>query len=438
MELKFFLQQMPYLILQILHLPHHQWMDIYISNVSGKDVVNYRDKDSTITLGEFDSCEILYTPIELDKSLSFTITTSIKDENFSVDSGIVPINLLIQKNPEIIDNTDIEDGVALKIVNLSPTPISNETLTFSPSNPTNGKVDEAYSGYSLSADGGTTPYTYLVSEGSRLPYGMILSSAGILSGTPIEPGTFTVGVKVFDNSIPPKSATNFFDIVIENNVAVDSNAPIASKVTITGPESIGLDRTSAKGSMLTGSYDYYDAEKEAEHDSGSEYKWYRSTNSNGTGLTLITGATTKTYTPVEEDVNKYIYFMVRPRSTDIAEGYGTSVFCVFPVKIMSGGANSKPVASDVIISVSGNTLTGSYTYSDAEGDTEGYSIFKWYYSNHADGKDKTQITGINSKSFTVPEKTYKNKYIFFEVTPKALTGTTQGDPVINSNVYYIK
>jgi prepilin-type N-terminal cleavage/methylation domain-containing protein len=125
---------------------------IFISNTSGKDVVNYRTKDSTITLGEFDTCSIIFTPAESGKSLSYTITTSIKDISFSVDSGIVPINMLIQGTSNIIDNTGTVDGVALRIRSGGSSPAYSNTLIFNPTNPPNGIVGTTYTAvYNLSA-----------------------------------------------------------------------------------------------------------------------------------------------------------------------------------------------------------------------------------------------------------------------------------------------
>jgi prepilin-type N-terminal cleavage/methylation domain-containing protein len=406
---------------------------IFISNTSGKAIVSYRNKDATISLGEFDTCSIIYTPVNSGKSISFTITTTIKDISFSVDSGIVPVNMLIQGGTEIIDNTGTADGLALRISSDSSSPVPANSLIFDPADPPNGRVGTLYNAaYSLTASGGSSPYTYIVDDGSRLPYGMIMSADGSLSGTPIEPGTFSVGVKVTDSSTLQKSATNFFEITIENNTTVNPDAPTASNLVITGPDSIGLDRTSAKGTELTAVYDYNDEEGESE--SGSTIEWLRSNNSNGVSLTKITGATAVTYTPTDEDVNMYIYVSVTPHSTDSSEGYGSIVYCDFPVKILSGGANSKPVASDVAIERSGTTLTGKYTYYDA--DVEGFSTYQWYNSNSADGKNMTAIAGATGKTFVVNKGGYNNTYFFFEVTPKAVTGTYVGDTVVSSNYHY--
>ncbi|WP_262497609.1 Ig domain-containing protein [Pedobacter africanus] len=51
---------------------------------------------------------------------------------------------------------------------------------------------------SLSATGGTAPYSYSLLAGA-LPIGMSFSSAGVLSGVPRTPGNFSITVGVADN-----------------------------------------------------------------------------------------------------------------------------------------------------------------------------------------------------------------------------------------------
>ena len=58
----------------------------------------------------------------------------------------------------------------------------------------------------LAASGGTPPYSWSVVSGS-LPPGLSLSSAGVISGTPVLAGTFSFTVQVADSSSPPMTAT---------------------------------------------------------------------------------------------------------------------------------------------------------------------------------------------------------------------------------------
>jgi len=93
--------------------------------------------------------------------------------------------------------------------------------------------------------------------------------------------------------------------------------------------------------------------------------------------------------------------------------------------------NEAPVAQGVNISGSlrvGQTLTGSYRYADLENDAEGDTELRWYRASSQTGKDKQLIsTGTNKYKLTSSDK---GMYIFFEVIPKAKTGTEIGEPNI--------
>ncbi len=83
--------------------------------------------------------------------------------------------------------------------------------------------------------------------------------------------------------------------------------------------------------------------------------------------------------------------------------------------------NSPPVASNVTISGTpqvGQTLTGGYMYSDAEGDPEGTSTFRWFGGN-------VVISGATSTSYTLVGAD-EDSLITFEVTPVAQSGVSLG------------
>jgi hypothetical protein len=76
----------------------------------------------------------------------------------------------------------------------TPTP---PALTVVTANLPNGTVGTTYTTTTLSATGGTAPYTWAVL--SPLPTGLSLSSAGVISGTPTAAGSFTPRVQVTDS-----------------------------------------------------------------------------------------------------------------------------------------------------------------------------------------------------------------------------------------------
>ncbi|HKG08332.1 MAG TPA: hypothetical protein VKB19_17835 [Pedobacter sp.] len=71
------------------------------------------------------------------------------------------------------------------------------------------------------------------------------------------------------------------------------------------------------------------------------------------------------------------------------------------------------------------TLTAAYTYSDAEGDLESGTTYKWYVANDAAGTGEAAIAGATAKTYVV-QTTEQGKYIRVGVTAKAATGTLTG------------
>jgi uncharacterized repeat protein (TIGR03803 family) len=71
----------------------------------------------------------------------------------------------------------------------------------------------------LTATGGTTPYTWSVSAGS-LPAGLSLSPAGVISGVPAAMGTTSFTVEVTDSESTPVSATATLSIFVLNPVTL--------------------------------------------------------------------------------------------------------------------------------------------------------------------------------------------------------------------------
>ena len=79
------------------------------------------------------------------------------------------------------------------------------TLTLSSASLPDATAETAYS-QTLTASGGTAPYTYAVTLGA-LPAGLTLSSAGVISGTPTASGSFSFTVTVTDSSGSKATAT---------------------------------------------------------------------------------------------------------------------------------------------------------------------------------------------------------------------------------------
>ena len=76
--------------------------------------------------------------------------------------------------------------------------IAAPTISINPTTMPDGSVNTAYS-QTLTASGGNAPYSYAISSGA-LPTGLSLSSAGLLSGTPTQSGTFNFSVMASDTT----------------------------------------------------------------------------------------------------------------------------------------------------------------------------------------------------------------------------------------------
>jgi len=104
-------------------------------------------------------------------------------------------------------------------------------------------------------------------------------------------------------------------------------------------------------------------------------------------------------------------------------------FCGNGVELsLYGGPNKKPgIAGDPTV---GSTLTGNYDYSDAEGDTEGQSAYRWLRCDTVNGSFQA-ISGATGITYTLTQDDL-GKFLKFEVTPVALTGASLGSPATSS------
>ncbi|RIJ47164.1 hypothetical protein D1614_15510 [Maribellus luteus] len=198
---------------------------------------------------------------------------------------------------------------------------------------------------------------------------------------------------------------------------VTDNAPVATNVAQSG--------TAKVGETLTGSYSYFDADGDAQ--GTTTFKWYRSASSNGSSATVISGATGISYTLSNSDFGKYIGFAVTPVAVE-GVSPGIEVKAATFVGLVTDDA---PVASNVTqsgIAKVGSTLTGNYTYSDANNDPQGTSVFKWYRSASSSGSSATVISGTTGSSYVLSNSDF-GKYIGFAVIPVAITGTSLGSEV---------
>ncbi|MDH5640280.1 MAG: FG-GAP-like repeat-containing protein, partial [Nitrospira sp.] len=202
--------------------------------------------------------------------------------------------------------------------------------------------------------------------------------------------------------------------VTSSGALVGNSAPIAMQVGIIDVNG----GTPVVGDVLTGTYVYGDAENDPQ--GNSSFRWLR----NGAA---IAGATKISYTVTSADSGQTLVFEVVPRAS-VGTVAGNAAVAAGLVIL-----NSPPMASEpVIVDVNGggvlvgDSLTGSYLYSDLDGDAQGASTFRWLRNGSA-------ITGAAAKTYTVAVAD-SGATLTFEVTPVAATGTAQGSPVVSTGL----
>ena len=109
----------------------------------------------------------------------------------------------------------------------------------------------------LSATGGTKPYTWTQAGGS-LPAGVSLGSSGILTGAPTASGSFQVSVEVRDTSNPVQTATQTLTLVVAAptpTLAITTASIANGKVNTTYSSTLGASggKTPYTWSMASGS-----------------------------------------------------------------------------------------------------------------------------------------------------------------------------------------
>jgi hypothetical protein len=149
----------------------------------------------------------------------------------------------------------------------------------------------------------------------------------------------------------------------------------------------------------------------------------------GSWSTFADGTSASTTATVTGLSNGYLYnFRIKATNTNGTSDPSSTVNAT-PISVTP----TAPVASSVSISGSaaiGELLTGTYTFSDINANTEATSTYRWLRSDTSNGS-YTAISGATSINYTITSDDL-NKYIKFEVTPVANTSPTTGIAVLSS------
>ena len=123
------------------------------------------------------------------------------------------------------------------------------------------------------------------------------------------------------------------------------------------------------------------------------------------------------------ETGTYVYTFTNPNNPSIQDTFTV----VVPVM------NSAPTATPVSIAgtvQAGSTLTGSYTYTDADSDAEGTSTLRWVRNN-----TRTSVAGgtnVGTSTTYTPVADDVNWILYYCVTPVAAAGVTTGTEVCSA------
>ncbi|WP_211453034.1 putative Ig domain-containing protein [Collimonas antrihumi] len=178
--------------------------------------------------------------VALSYSATISAAGGVAPYAYSITSGALPAGLTLNASTGALTGTPTAAGTfsftvrALDANNFNGSQaysltIAAATVTLNPATLPNPTAEAPYSA-SLTAGGGTAPYSYAISSGA-LPSGLTLNaSTGVLSGTTNLSGTFNVSIRVSDSSTgagAPFSATNSYALNV-GAPAITLNAAVAA------------------------------------------------------------------------------------------------------------------------------------------------------------------------------------------------------------------
>jgi len=184
---------------------------VTLSAASGQTItVNYATADGTATAGSdyvASAGTLTFAPGVTTQSIAVTVNgdTAVEpDETFSV-------TLSSASNASIARATGT--GTILN---------DDAVVTIAPASLPAATSGSAYS-QTLTASGGTSPYTFMVTAGA-VPAGLTLASSGVLAGTPTASGTFNFTVTATDTGVPTSGSRAYALTVAAPTLALPATA----------------------------------------------------------------------------------------------------------------------------------------------------------------------------------------------------------------------
>ena len=346
-------------------------------------------------------------------SAAITALGGIQPYTWAISSGNLPAGLSVSSANSKISGTPTQSGsftFTLQVQDSSPTPQTASKsftisiaaavapLAVSTSSLTSGQVNSAYAA-TLTATGGTTPYSWSISSGS-LPTGLSLNaSTGQIGGTPTQAGSSSFTVQVKDSSSPTaQTATKSLTITIA--------AAVTPVQITTGSVPSGQVGTAYSTTLVASG-------------GTTPYSWSISSGALPAGLTLSAASGTISGTPTTSGSFSFTA-KVTDSTTPTAQTATKSLTitiaaAVTPVQITTGSvpAGQVGVAYSTMIQATGGTtpyswsissgaLPAGLTLSAATGTISGTPTTSGSFTFSAKVTDSTSPTAQTaSQSFTL-------------------------------------
>jgi hypothetical protein len=220
------------------------------------------------------------------------------------------------------------------------------------------------------------------------------------------PSNVLIKGQIWQFTVKPKDGIDYGELKKSPTLKIGNTLPNIKELNITPAKPLTSD-------ILECKYEYYDTDGDPEN--GTEIRWYKDGiyhSSYKDKLSVSAGSTKK---------GQVWYVTVRPSDgTDFGEIQQS-------VSVLIG--NTSPVAEELKIQplnpLTGNDLTCSYSYKDADSDPESGTEIKWY-------KDEVLQAEYNNQTQISNKNTLKGERWHFTTRPK--DGTDHGELKVSSNV----
>jgi len=325
---------------------------------------------------------------------SQTITASggTAPYSFSITSGSLPTGLSLNTLAGTLSGTPAAAGTYNFTVTATDAnnatgaraysvTISAPTIVISPTTLPSGALNMAYASQTITASGGAAPYSFSISTGT-VPTGLSFSSAGILSGTPINAGTYNFTVTATDSnnatgalaysitvSVTPPVAGAVGAIVAANSsanpITLNLSGGAATSVAVASAASHGTATASGTSITYTPTAGY----------SGADSFTYTATNGSGTSVSATANLTVSAPTLVLTPASLGAGTTSNPYSATLSASGGTAPYTYsvtgslpagMSLNSSSGLLSGTPTASgstNLTITVNdANGATGSQAY----------------------------------------------------------------------------